>query len=79
VGIGYSLADAAVTSNATPYADAPANEEDWIWAPPHIAIFNDPAAMEGYPHEPDPDVNRPFVMWYDTPYAHLMLPTTALE
>lgn len=74
VRIGYSFMGAAVASIATPFAPAPASEEGWIWAPPHIAVFNDPAALEGYPHEPDPEASRPFVMGYDRPYAHLMLP-----
>lgn len=30
--------------------------------------------MEGYPRTPDPDTSRPYVMWYGTPYEHLMIP-----
>jgi len=28
----------------------------------------------GYPMSANPDTTKPYVMWPDTPYAHLMLP-----
>jgi hypothetical protein len=31
-------------------------------------------AMVGYPRTADPDPTKPYVMWPDTPYEHLMIP-----
>ena len=30
--------------------------------------------MAGYPVDPKPNTSAPYVMWHDTPYAHLMIP-----
>jgi hypothetical protein len=30
--------------------------------------------MTGYPRTADADPTRPYVMWPDTPYEHLMIP-----
>ena len=40
-------------------------------------IFNAHAAIAGgYPKSGEtPDRKQPFVMWQDTPYEHLMIPT----
>ena len=45
-------------------------------AGPHVMIFNAGTAMSGYANPGEtPDATQPFVMWADTPYEHLMIPT----
>lgn len=73
VGISYMLAGDANVNNADPY-DTEQNEgEVWVEEGPHLMlILPDPAMLEGLPRDPRPE--EPYVMWGDTPYAHVMVP-----
>lgn len=73
VGIGYMLQGGSDPSNTDPFAAEPALGEDWVTTPPHIMIFPSGDLDEkvyGTNHEG----GHPWVMWANTPYAHLMVP-----
>ncbi|MFL6857242.1 MAG: hypothetical protein ACJ8EB_04970 [Allosphingosinicella sp.] len=73
-GLIYMLAGGTDASNTDPYAKAPTQGGDWIKTGPHIMIVGSKAVLAGYPSGPGPDTKAPYVMWADTPYAHLMIP-----
>ncbi len=74
VGISYMLQGdyGAGVSNATPYHPDPKNAEDYVETGPHIMILVPRELLEGYNR--DPATGGPYVMWGDTPYAHIMVP-----
>ena len=78
-GVAYMLAgDApdAGASNIDPYAKEPTADNQWIVEGPHVMILvPDAAQLEAFPAEPGS--GAPYVMWKDTPYAHVMVPTGA--
>jgi hypothetical protein len=75
IGFGYMLQGESATSNADPFAPPPADGK-WSQAGPHVMIFNAKGTMTGYPRPGEhPDATQPFVMYQDTPYEHLMIPT----
>ncbi|WP_232520755.1 hypothetical protein [Rhodobacter sp. CZR27] len=74
VGLIFMLAGGSDASNTDPYATAETNDNHWVTTGPHLMIMNATHLMQGYPSGPDPDTKMPFVMWADTPYAHLMVP-----
>ena len=79
VGISYMLAgdapDAGV-SNIDPYDSEPKAHNHFIVEGPHLMIIvPDPALLEALPAVPGD--GEPYVMWKDTPYAHIMIPTGA--
>jgi len=75
IGFGYMLQGETAASNVDPFASPPADGE-WSEAGPHVMIFNAKETMAGYPRPgEDPDPTQPYVMWQDTPYEHVMIPT----
>ena len=72
-GVGYMLQGGGTASNTDPSATKPADGETWMKEPPHIMIFpTSPADPKVYGS--NPDSGGPWVMWPNTPYAHLMVP-----
>ena len=73
MGFGYMLMGGSDASNEDPFATAPAEGHPWVDTGPHVMVFNIGNRFEGYPttHE---DPTKPFVMFPNTPYAHLMIP-----
>ncbi len=76
VGFVYMLAGDAGTSNTDPYATAPTATNHWVKTGPHVMIVGPAAKTMGYPMTPDADATKPYVMWANTPYAHLMIPVS---
>ena len=76
VGFMYMLEGGADASNTDPYATAPAEGNNWIKTGPHVMIVGSKAALAGYPATDTPDTSKPYVMWPNTPYAHLMIPVS---
>jgi hypothetical protein len=75
VGFMYMLAGDNGTSNAAPGATAATADNHWVKTGPHVMILGASVKkMAGYPRTLDADPTRPFVMWPDTPYEHLMIP-----
>ena len=72
--VSYMLAGegtALGVSNSDPYASEPAKSDDWIKEGPHLMIVvPDKAWLEGLSTDPSDPV---YVMWGDTPYAHIMV------
>jgi len=73
VGVAYMLSGDGGASNIDPYATAETPDNDWVVEGPHLmVIVPDPAWLEGI--STDPHNGGPYVMWKDTPYAHVMVP-----
>ena len=74
VGFMYMLEGGTDASNTDPYATQPTAENHWVKTGPHIMIVGAANQMAGYPRSPEPDTTKPYVMWANTPYEHLMIP-----
>lgn len=74
VGIAYMLQGDRAVSNTDPYAKEPKPGEDWVEGlGAHIMVLvPDVASMKNVPT--DSRNGGPWIMWADTPYAHLMIP-----
>ena len=74
VGIAYMMVDDAPVSNTDPYATEKTDDEDWIEnVGPHLMILI--PDRDSYDNIPtDPYNGGPWIMWADTPYAHIMIP-----
>lgn len=72
--VSYMLAgegSAIGVSNSDPYANDPETSDDWVKEGPHLMIIvPDRAMLEGLSRDPSDPV---YVMWGDTPYAHIMV------
>lgn len=74
VGIAYMLQGDTPVSNTDPYATEKTTDEDWV---EHIGahlmvLVPDVKMLANVPT--DPNNGGPWIMWPDTPYAHLMIP-----
>ena len=76
--VSYMLAgegSALGVSNSDPYATEPEKSDDWVKEGPHLMIVvPDRAMLEGLSTDPNDPV---YVMWKDTPYAHIMVKVAA--
>ena len=74
IGISYMLQGdlGAGVSNSSPYHPDPKNADDYVETGPHLMIIVPRAALEGLTQ--NPEEGGPYVMWGDTPYAHIMVP-----
>jgi hypothetical protein len=73
IGFGYMLMGGSDASNTDPFATKPAEGHAWVDTGPHVMILNIGDKFEGYPTSHD-NPKAPFVMFANTPYAHLMIP-----
>jgi len=74
VGFMYMLAGGSDGSNTDPFAAGPTEGNNWVSTGPHVMVVNAMDMMQGYPTSAKPDTTQPYVMWANTPYAHLMIP-----
>jgi len=76
LGLSYMLVGdyGAGVSNSDPYHPDPKNADDFVETGPHIMIIVPHEMLEGLTD--DPSTGGPYVMWKDTPYAHIMMPVT---
>lgn len=73
VGVSYMLQGDMHVNNADPADKEPSEGETWIQEGPHLmVVFPDAKTLEAFPD--DPGQGGPYVMWKDTPYAHIMVP-----
>lgn len=74
VGVAYMLRGDTPVSNSDPYATTATGPEDWVTdLGPHLMILvADVRALDGI--STDHRNGGPWVMWPNTPYAHLMIP-----
>jgi len=73
MGFGYMLRGGPTADNDDPFATKPPKGKDWVNTGPHVMIFNVGDSFPGYPTTAE-NTKVPYVMWPDTPYAHLMIP-----
>ncbi|GAA0794830.1 hypothetical protein [Marinobacterium sediminicola] len=75
MGFSYMLqgdGEAGGVSNSDPYHADRFNAEDFIREGPHLMIIVPKAMMSGITD--DPAEGGPYIMWNNTPYAHVMVP-----
>jgi hypothetical protein len=74
VGIAYMLMGDTPVSNTDPYATEKTSDEDWVEdLGAHLMILvPDRSAYENI--STDPHNGGPWIMFPDTPYAHIMVP-----
>jgi hypothetical protein len=73
MGFGYMLQGGSDASNTDPFATTPNSQDKWVDTGPHVMILNIGTRFEGYPTTAE-DTKVPYVMFPNTPYAHLMVP-----
>ena len=74
-GISYMLQgepSGSGLSNSDPYHPDHKTAHDYVETGPHLMIIVPHAALEGLTQ--NPEEGGPYVMWGDTPYAHIMVP-----
>ena len=75
-GLAYMLAGDAPdggSSNIDPFATEKTADNQWVVEGPHVMILTpDPATLKDV--STDPNAGVPYVMWKDTPFAHVMMP-----
>lgn len=74
IGFSYMLAGDAGAGNVDPFAAGPEDDPTWHVSGPHIMILMPDQDYTGVPT--DHEYGGPYVMWADTPYAHIMIPVT---
>ncbi len=73
VGISYMLAGEYVGDNANSMANVPDN--GGVWVPDGAQMMMVFPSMDTVPNLPrDENAGGPWVMWANTPYAHVMIP-----
>lgn len=74
IGFAYMLQGDTPVSNTDPYASQPTGPEDWVThLGPHLMIIvPDRAQLKNV--STDHLNGGPWVMWPNTPYAHIMIP-----
>lgn len=72
IGISYMMQGDANVSNSNPAAKDPNNGDVWVQEGPHLMIVAPREVLKGI--SDDPFNGGPYVMWKDTPYAHIMVP-----
>lgn len=74
VGVAYMLQGDTPVSNTDPFATEPTSSADWVTGlGPHLMILvPDKDMLDEVPT--DWQYGGPWIMWKDTPYAHLMIP-----
>jgi len=75
IGISYMLLGeppGSGVSNSTPYHPDRLNADDYVETGPHVMVIVPKELLEGI--TTDPTTGGPYVMWKDTPYAHIMIP-----
>ncbi len=77
IAFGFMLTGDDGNSNIDPDATGPTDDNEWVDAGPHIMLLAPVTVLEGMSH--DPYSGEPFVMWRDTPLAHVMIPLGSHE
>ena len=74
IGFAYMLMGDTPVSNSNPYATEPTGKEDWVTdLGPHLMMLV-PNTDKLQNISTDHLNGGPWVMWPDTPYAHIMIP-----
>jgi hypothetical protein len=73
LGFGYMLMGGSDASNTDPFATEPHSADRWVETGPHVMVLNIGSRFAGYPTTAE-NTKVPYVMFPNTPYAHLMIP-----
>lgn len=73
LGFGYMLMGGSDASNTDPFATQPRRGDRWVDTGPHVMVLNIGNRFAGYPTSAE-NTKVPYVMFPNTPYAHLMIP-----
>jgi hypothetical protein len=73
LGFGYMLMGGSDADNDDPFATKPPSGKSWVHTGPHVMVFNVGKNFAEYPTTPS-NTKAPYVMFPNTPYAHLMIP-----
>jgi len=73
MAIGYMLMGGSDASNTDPFATEPKSGDRWVDTGPHMMVLNIGDHFDGYPTAAT-NTKAPYVMFPNTPYAHLMIP-----
>jgi len=75
-GIAYMLKGGTDASNTDPFKMKPDSGQGWVDTGPHVMIVvPNMQGLRGV--STDPKNGGPYVMWGNTPYAHVMVPVAA--
>ncbi len=75
IGISYMLQgepEGSGVSNSTPFHPNHQQADDYVETGPHMMIIVPKKLLMGM--TTDPKEGGPYIMWNDTPYAHIMVP-----
>jgi hypothetical protein len=73
VGFAYMLQGGTDASNTDPFKMKPDSGQSWVDTGPHVMMVTpDPRALAGL--SADYKSGGPYIMWQNTPYAHVMMP-----
>jgi len=72
IGFSYMLGGDGGVSNSDPYHPEHEKAKDFIKEGPHLMLIVPKEMLKGITD--DPHAGGPYVMWKDTPYAHIMIP-----
>ena len=73
VGFAYMLQGGTDASNTDPFKMKPDSGQSWVDTGPHVMMVSPtPAALAGL--STDYKSGGPYIMWQNTPYAHVMMP-----
>lgn len=75
VGYAYMLRGGRGASMTDPFKMTPDSGQDWVVDGPHVMIIVPRAQMAWVNALPDHQAGGPYVMFKNTPYAHVMWPT----
>ena len=73
LGVGYMLTLDVFASNTDPFATDSTATNQWHKPAPHVMLLLPAPLLATFPTIPHD--GAPYVMYPDTPYAHLMVPT----
>jgi hypothetical protein len=74
IGAGYMLAGGSDPDNMDPFATKPPAGMDCVTTGPHLMLFNVGDLVKDHPTAKQPDTSKPYVMYPNTVYAHIMVP-----
>ena len=74
IGFAYMLAGGSDPNNMDPFATKPPPGRQWVTTGPHVMLINVGDLVKDYPTAKQPDTSKPYVMYPNTPYAHIMVP-----
>ena len=77
-GIAYMLGGDGGVSNSDPYGLDRETVDDWVSVDRHLMLLlPNETSYDAFPT--DPSYGGPWIMWKGTPYAHVMIPISAVK